>query len=59
MAFQSTFAKSANNQSPTNLPNYPENENGQTNGSVEEDTSVEMLPDLIHVGSVNGIADMC
>jgi len=56
LAFQSTFAKSSNNQSPKNPPHYPENEIGQTYGSAEETTSVEMLPDLIHVGSVNGIA---
>ncbi|WP_130610160.1 hypothetical protein [Cohnella abietis] len=56
VAFQSTFAKSAINQSPTNPPNYPENEIGQTYGSAEEATPVEMLPDLIHVGSVNGLA---
>ncbi|NOU71307.1 hypothetical protein GC098_07715 [Paenibacillus sp. LMG 31458] len=41
-------------KSHTNLPNYPEN--GKTYGSAEEATSVEMLPDLIHAGSVNGIA---
>jgi hypothetical protein len=56
MAFQSTYAKSATNQSHTNPLNYPENEHGQTYGSAEEATSVEMLPDLIHAGSVNGIA---
>jgi hypothetical protein len=56
MAFQSTYAKSTINQSHTNPPNYPENENGKTYGSAEEDTSVEMLPDLIHKGSVDGIA---
>ncbi|NOU70708.1 hypothetical protein GC098_04560 [Paenibacillus sp. LMG 31458] len=55
MAFQSTYAKSTINQSHTNPPNYPENENGKTYGSSEEATSVEMLPDLIHAGSVNGI----
>ncbi|WP_289134988.1 hypothetical protein [uncultured Brevibacillus sp.] len=56
LALQSTFAKSAINQSPANSPHYLLNENEQTYGSVEETTSVEMLPDLIHVGSVNGIA---
>ncbi|WP_211220800.1 hypothetical protein [Paenibacillus terrigena] len=55
MVFQSTYAKSTTNQSHTNSPNYPENEHGQTYGSAEEATSVEMLPDLIHAGSVNGI----
>lgn len=55
IVFQSTYAKSTINQSHTNPPNYPENENGQTYGSAEEATSVEMLPELIHVGSVNGI----
>lgn len=53
MAFQSD-AKSTINQSLTNSLNYPENEHGQTYGSAEA-TSVEMLPDLIHGGSVNGI----
>ncbi|OAB42767.1 hypothetical protein [Paenibacillus antarcticus] len=60
MVFQSTYAKSTTNQSHTNSSNYhssnyPENEHGQTYGSAEEATSVEMLPDLIHAGSVNGI----
>lgn len=55
MAFQSD-AKSTINQSLTNLPSYPENENGQTYGSANETTSVEMQPDLIFSGSVNGIA---
>ncbi|WFB61589.1 hypothetical protein [Paenibacillus sp. BR1-192] len=56
LGYQSTFAKSTNNQSPAIFPNYPENENGQTYGSVREATSVELLPDLIHVGSINDIA---
>jgi len=56
MALQSTYAKSTINQSHKNPPNYPENERGQTYGSAAEATSVEMLPDLIHAGSVNGIA---
>ncbi|MDQ0111961.1 hypothetical protein [Paenibacillus harenae] len=34
---------------------YPKNEHGQTYSSDEEATSVDMLPDLIHAGSVNGI----
>ncbi|WP_076270658.1 hypothetical protein [Paenibacillus sp. FSL A5-0031] len=34
MAFQSD-AKSTINQSLTNLPSYPENENGQTYGTVQ------------------------
>lgn len=55
MAFQRD-AKSTINQSLTNLPSYPENENGQTYGSANESTSVEMQPDLIFSGSVNGIA---
>ena len=55
MVFQSTYAKNTTNQSHTNFPNYPENEHGQTYGSGKEATSVEMLPDLIHAGSVNGI----
>lgn len=53
--YQIVYAKSTTNQSHTNLLNYPENERGQTYGSTEEETSVEMLPDLIHAGSVNGI----
>ncbi|MGG3506138.1 hypothetical protein ABES58_11690 [Paenibacillus lautus] len=56
LGYQSTFAKSTNNQSPANSPNYPENENGQSYGSVKEATSVELLPDLIHMGSINDIA---
>lgn len=55
MVFQSTYAKSTTNQSLTNSPKYPENEHGETYGSAEDATSVEMLPDLIHAGSVNGI----
>ncbi|MFE5318386.1 hypothetical protein ACFQ88_06735 [Paenibacillus sp. NPDC056579] len=54
IAFQSTYAKSATNQSHTHT--YPENKNGQTYGSKEEATPDEMLPDLIHAGSVDGIA---
>jgi len=53
MAFQNTFAESTTNQSPTNTFKYPENENEQTYGEVT--TFVEILPDLIHVGSVNSI----
>ncbi|QRG66676.1 hypothetical protein [Brevibacillus choshinensis] len=56
MVFQSTFVKSTINQSPTNPPYYPEDENRQTYGSSEEATSLEMLPDLIHVGRMNGVA---
>ncbi|WP_307448778.1 hypothetical protein [Paenibacillus sp. V4I3] len=56
MAFQSTYAKSTINESHTNFSNYPENENEKTYGYAEESTSVEMLPDLIHAVSVNGIA---
>ncbi|GIO99921.1 hypothetical protein J14TS5_50070 [Paenibacillus lautus] len=59
LGYQSTFAKSTNNQSPANSPNYPENENGQTYGSVKEATSVELLPDLIHMGSIMTLQDMC
>ena len=55
MVFQSTYVNSTTNQSHTISPNYPENEYGHTYGSAEETTSVEMLPDLIHAGSVNGI----
>lgn len=55
MVFQSTYVNSTTNQSHTNSSNYPENEFGQTYGSAEETTSVDMLPDLIHAGSVNGI----
>lgn len=55
-AFQSTYAKSSTNQSHTNSHTYPENENGQTYGSAEETTPDERLPDLIHAGSVDGIA---
>lgn len=55
MVFQSTDAKSTMNQSKTNSLNYPENEHGQTYGSAQEDNSADMLPDLIHAGSVNGI----
>jgi len=56
LAFQSIFTKSANNESPTNSPNYPKNEIGQTYGFAKKANHVETLPDLIHVGSVNGVA---
>lgn len=56
LEYQSLFAKSTNNQSSEHSPSYLENENGQTYGSVNEDTPVELLPDLIHMGSINGIA---
>ncbi|WP_143811865.1 hypothetical protein [Paenibacillus sp. SSG-1] len=55
MVFQSTDAKSTMIQSNRNTLNYPENEHGQTYGSAQEDHSADMLPDLIHAGSVNGI----
>ncbi|MFC7677372.1 hypothetical protein [Paenibacillus sp. GCM10028914] len=55
MLIQSTYAKGSTNHSHTNSPNYSKNEHGQTYGSAEEGTSVEMLPELIHAGSVNGI----
>ncbi|WP_143021611.1 hypothetical protein [Paenibacillus sp. OK060] len=55
MVFQNTYAKGTTNQSYTNSANYPENERGQTYGYAAEDTSVEMLPNLIYAGSVNGI----
>ncbi|MET3544732.1 hypothetical protein ABID47_001326 [Paenibacillus favisporus] len=55
MVFQSTDAKSTMNQSKTNSLNYPENEHGQTYGSAQEDNSADLLPELIHAGSVNGI----
>jgi hypothetical protein len=56
--FERTLAayESTNNHSPANLSNYPENENGQTYGSVNDATSVELLPDLIHMGIVNDIS---
>ena len=56
VGYQSTFAQSTNHQSPANSPNYPENEKGQTYGSVNEATSVELLPDLIYKGSINDIS---
>ncbi|WP_036746700.1 hypothetical protein [Paenibacillus sp. UNC451MF] len=55
MAYQSTSVNSSTNQSHPNPLNYPENEHGQTYGSAQEATTVEMLPDLIHTGSMNGI----
>lgn len=55
MVFQSTDAKRTMIQSNTTSLNYPENEHGQTYGSAQEDNSADMLPDLIHAGSVNGI----
>ncbi|WP_152392844.1 hypothetical protein [Paenibacillus guangzhouensis] len=55
MVFKGTYAKSTTNQNYINSPNYPENGHGQTYGLVEEVPSVEMLPDLILAGSVNGI----
>ncbi|MGO4548440.1 hypothetical protein AB4Z29_26990 [Paenibacillus sp. 2TAB23] len=56
MVFQSTDAKNATNQSYINFQINSENEHGQTYGSAEEAIPDELLPDLIHVGSVDGIA---
>ena len=56
VASQNTFTQSANNQNSTNPHYYPKNINGQTYGSGENANHVDVLPDLIHVGSVNGIA---
>ncbi|WP_212983966.1 hypothetical protein [Paenibacillus cineris] len=55
MVFQSTDAKRTMIQSNTTSLNFPENKHGQTYGSAQEDNSADMLPDLIHAGSVNGI----
>jgi hypothetical protein len=54
MAFQSTYAKSTINQSHTNPPNYPENENGKTYGSATDATSPETVPELISAIGVDG-----
>lgn len=54
LGYQSTFAKSTNNQSPANSLNYPENENGQTYGSSADAASPETEPDLISAIGVDG-----
>lgn len=52
---QTADAKNKLNPSQLTSVNYSVNEQGQTVGSIEKTNSVEMLPDLIHVGSVKGI----
>ncbi|WP_414853607.1 peptidase M56 BlaR1 [Brevibacillus sp. IT-7CA2] len=54
LAFQRTFVKSAINQSPTNPPHYPENENGQTYGSATDAASPDTEPELISAIGVDG-----
>jgi hypothetical protein len=56
MGYQIIFAKSTNNQSSASPFSYSKNENGQTYGLINEANSVEMLPDLIHMGTINDIA---
>jgi hypothetical protein len=56
ITFKGIYANNGTNQSHTTPLNYSKNEYGQTYGSAAEATPIEMLPDLIHSGSVNGIA---
>lgn len=53
MAFQSTYDKPTLSQSPTNVQNYHENENGLKYGFATDATFSEPLPDLILAGSVD------
>lgn len=55
-AFQSTLSHNKIQQAPTNLTSYATNESKQTYGSAETANSDELLPDLIHVGFVDGTA---
>lgn len=56
LGYQSSFAKSTNNQSSEHSPNYPENENGQTYGSSSDAASPETEPELISAIGVDGTA---
>ncbi|MCT1404019.1 hypothetical protein M4D81_33975 [Paenibacillus sp. p3-SID867] len=56
VAYQKVYAKSATTQSSISSQTYSLNESGQTYGSAEKTTPYEMLPDLIHRGSVDGVA---
>ncbi|MGF9696505.1 hypothetical protein [Paenibacillus sp. MABNR03] len=53
---QNTNAKNMINSSYITPINYPENEHGQTFGTIKDASSVEILPDLIYAGSVDDIA---
>ncbi|MEC0125914.1 hypothetical protein [Paenibacillus pabuli] len=56
MVSQNTSAKNPINPSHITPIDYSENEHGLTFGTIEESNSVEILPDLIYAGSVDGIA---
>ncbi|MBD3919665.1 hypothetical protein H8B09_12950 [Paenibacillus sp. PR3] len=55
-AFQSSLSQDTAHQEPTNLTSYATNESKQTYGSAETANFDELLPDLIHVGFVDGTA---
>ncbi|MFD0679412.1 MULTISPECIES: hypothetical protein [unclassified Paenibacillus] len=52
----SKAAKTYLDQIHTYTPDYPKTKNGQTYGSPTDATSIETLPDLILVGTVDGTA---
>jgi hypothetical protein len=56
VAYQNVYAKSATAQSSVSPQTYSLNESGQTYGSAGDTTPDKMLPDLIHSGSVDGLA---
>ncbi|GBG07209.1 hypothetical protein PAT3040_01757 [Paenibacillus agaridevorans] len=56
VAYQNVYAKSATTQSSVSPQTYSLNESGQTYGSAGDTIPDEMLPDLIHGGSVDGLA---
>lgn len=53
---QNTSAKNTIDSSHITSVDYFENEQGLTFGTIEDSNSVEILPDLIYAGSVDGIA---
>ena len=56
VTYQNVYAKNATTQSSGSPKTYSLNESGLTYGSAGYATSDEMLPDLIHGGSVDGVA---
>ncbi|MFC9709285.1 hypothetical protein ACFTRD_14160 [Paenibacillus sp. NPDC056933] len=56
MVSQNTSAKNTISPSLITPIEYSKNEHGLTFGTIEDSNSVEILPDLIYAGSVDGIA---
>lgn len=56
VAYQNVNAKGTTTPSSLSPQTYSLNESGQTYGSAGDATPDELLPDLIHKGSVDGVA---